>query len=376
MTEHRGETGDDPAAARPVATTNPWRAGDRPSPAPRRRASPKVRRRRLLVAAIAIALVLVGAVGWFFIEADPLGASGPDALVYVSPGEPLDQLVGALAGKGIVSSGLAFRLDLAVQGTPTIVPGWYAIPTSSSFSAVRAALGAGPNALAIEVSSGETTREMAAGLLDVEDATFARGFLSDARNGVVRSPYQDGTSRSLEGLLAPGVYVLTPRERPTTLLTQMVQRFDRSARAAGLLPTTRRHGLDAYRLVVLASIVEKEGYYPRNMPKTATVIFNRLARGMPLQMDSTVEYAIGQDGGPVTSQTEAIRSPYNTYLHAGLTPTPICSVSSFALHAALHPPAGPWLFFTLISEDGTMAFASTFAQQLANERLAARRGIS
>ena len=127
--------------------------------------------------------------------------------------------------------------------------------------------------------------------------------------------------------------------------------------------------------MTVASIVEKEGYYPRNMPKTATVIYNRLAQGMPLQMDSTVEYAIGQDGGPVTSHTESIRSPYNTYLHTGLTPTPICSPSSDALRAALHAPSGPWLFFTLVDTDGTMAFASTFAQQLANERIGATHGV-
>ena len=76
------------------------------------------------------------------------------------------------------------------------------------------------------------------------------------------------------------------------------------------------------------------------MPKVARVIYNRLAQDTPLQMDSTVLYALGQDGGPVTSQDLKIQSPYNTYLNNGLTPTPICMPSKTALAAAVHPPAG------------------------------------
>jgi UPF0755 protein len=70
-----------------------------------------------------------------------------------------------------------------------------------------------------------------------------------------------------------------------------------------------------------------------------------------------------------------VNTPYNTYLHPGLTPTPICAVSSLALKAMIHPTPGRWLYFTLINEDGQLAFANTFQQQLANEALAARRGI-
>ncbi len=92
-------------------------------------------------------------------------------------------------------------------------------------------------------------------------------------------------------------------------------------------------------------------------------------------MDSTVLYALGQDGGPVTSQDLEIQSPYNSYLNNGLTPTPICMSSMDALEAAVHPPPGSWLYFVLVKKDGTMAFSDTFAEQLANERLAKSRGL-
>ncbi len=128
-------------------------------------------------------------------------------------------------------------------------------------------------------------------------------------------------------------------------------------------------------MITAASIVEKEGYYPVNMPDVARVIYNRLAREMPLQMDSTVLYALGQDGGPVTAQDEQLHSPYNTYLNTGLTPTPICLPSVDALRAAVDPPAGAWLYFVLVQKNGVMAFSDTYSEQLANEQLAKSRGL-
>ena len=111
------------------------------------------------------------------------------------------------------------------------------------------------------------------------------------------------------------------------------------------------------------------------MPKVARVIFNRLARGGPLQMDATVLYALGLDGGTVTHAMLETKSPYNTYLVAGLTPTPICTVSPDAIKAVLNPPPGPWLYFTVVDRSGTEAFATTFAQQMANERRAVTNGF-
>jgi UPF0755 protein len=134
-------------------------------------------------------------------------------------------------------------------------------------------------------------------------------------------------------------------------------------------------GINAYQVVTVASIVEKEGVIQKNLAKVSRVIYNRLARGMPLQMDSTVLYSLGQDGGPVTAADLQIKSPYNTYLNTGLTPTPICFPSAGALDAALHPAPGAWLYFTLVSEDGTEAFSDTYAGQVAAEKLAQERGL-
>jgi UPF0755 protein len=155
----------------------------------------------------------------------------------------------------------------------------------------------------------------------------------------------------------------------------MVGRFTAVAQSVGLTPTTTHLGHDAYAMITMASIVEKEGYLERNMPNVATVIYNRLSDNMPLQMDSTVLYALHQDGGTVTHAMLETPSPYNTYLTTGLPPTPVCVPSRAALAAVVHPPAGAWLYFTVVDRTGTEAFSTTFAEQLANEKLAAERGL-
>jgi UPF0755 protein len=202
---------------------------------------------------------------------------------------------------------------------------------------------------------------------------YGNEFAKAATAAVTPSPYGHGSS--LEGLIGDTSYLILPSVTPRELARDMVDSFDSEAAKAGLTPSTTVNGLDPYQLVTAASIDVKEGYYASNMPKVARVIFNRLASGGPLQMDSTVLYYLGQDGGAVTPAMLKIQTPYNTYLNTGLTPTPICTVSKVALHAVLHAPKGSWLYFEVVNKNGTEAFSTTFAQQLANEALAKSRGL-
>jgi UPF0755 protein len=204
----------------------------------------------------------------------------------------------------------------------------------------------------------------------------AQSFLAAGASGAVHSPWQPPGSTNLEGLLGTGLYQVPNSQSDTQLLSAMVQRFDKQAAAAGATPAIARSlGVTPYQLVIVASIVEKEAVYPKNMARVAAVIYNRLRAGMPLQMDSTVLYALGQDGGPVTPQDLEIDSPYNTYRHTGLPPTPTSFPSVAALHAAAHPAQGDWLYFVVVDQNGTEAFSPTYAGQLRNEALARSRGV-
>jgi len=326
-----------------------------------------------LIAGGAVLAVFVIALAWFLLSTYPLGSSGPGVVVEVKPGETVSQLGSELASKGVVPSTLAFKLDTMIFGAPSITPGYFSIDQNSSYSAVRSVFSNSPNAVVIDVSPGLTIHEVAVDLAAATSDSYASAFLTDAQRAARTSAF--APRGSLEGLIGYGQYVIATGESPAHLVARMQKRFVSEAAQAGITPGATINGLSAYQAVIAASIDEKEGYYPKNMPQVARVILNRLARRAGLQMDATILYALGMDGGTVTPQMLQIHNPYNTYLNAGLTPTPICVVSSYSLHAIAHPPKGSWYYFTLVSRDGTEAFATTFQQQLANEHLAASRGL-
>jgi len=328
----------------------------------------------LLRVALALVAVVVVAVAWFALQVDPIFSSrGKEVVITVHPGESVSSIAQELHAKGVIASPLAFRLEDLVSKI-VVRAGSYELRQRSSFSAVRAILGSAPNVNVVTASPGLTLHEIVLNVAADEGNRYAEELQKDLTGAVTPSTFSSGSS--LEGLIGAGTYVLKPGTSAAVLAREMVTRFERQAASVGLTTSTTRQGLNAYQLITAASIVEKEGYYPRNMPKVARVIFNRLARGGPLQMDATVLYSFGQDGGTVTHAMEETPSPYNTYLNVGLTPTPICIVSTIALRAVLHAPSGPWLYFTVIDKSGDEAFSTTFAEQLKNEALAASRGVS
>src|SRR5487761_2210047 len=323
---------------------------------------------------IAGALVrLIVAAAWGVLQVEPVFSSkGHQEIVIVHSGDSISTIAGALHQKGIIASPFAFRLDSLIFGAPLVRPGAYELVQGSSFSQIRHVL-SGPGIPVINVTPGLTLREVESQVAQDVGTSFANTFAIDLNAARTKSPFLG--SGSLEGLIGPGTYLVTSKVTAGDLARQMVDAFTKEATGAGLRPRTTLNGLDAYHLVIAASIVEKEGYYAKNMPKVARVIFNRLARGGDLQMDSTVLYYYGQDGGTVTPKMLQTLTPYNTYKSPGLTPTPICTVSPDALQAVLHPPAGNWLYFLLIDNQGDMHFSSTFQEQLQWERKIASQGL-
>ncbi len=337
----------------------------------------RVRHPWRLVAVVVIlagVVLLVGGYAWVQHEADPSGPPGPQVLLTIPAGAGVSSTASLLESKGVIGSAFAFRVWSQFNSVPGVQAGSYAFDGNSSFDAVRNVLVGGPNVFPLVIPPGFTVAELAdrVGQLPGHDA---RSFLRVATSGVVRSPWQPAGVTSLEGLLAPGTYTVVPGETDEELLRHMVDRFDVQATKVGLAAGAARLGYTPYQVVIVASIVEKEGVLAKNVGPVARVVYNRLAADMPLQMNSTILYALGQDGGTVTAADLALPSPYNTYLHAGLPPTPTCFPSVESLQAALDPPAGSWLYFVVVQQDGTEAFSDTYAGQLANEALADQRGL-
>ncbi|MGW0854516.1 endolytic transglycosylase MltG [Streptomyces sp. NPDC002690] len=168
-----------------------------------------------------------------------------------------------------------------------------------------------------------------------------------------------------EGYLFPATYPIRSDTTPRSLLRYMVatasQRFGNDRIAAG----APHNGISAYQAVTLASVIQAEADTTVDMGKVGRVVYNRLRRDMPLQMDSTLNYALRRSTLDTTSEDTRIDSPYNTYRRKGLPPTPIGNPGEQAMRAAIGPAPGPWLYFVTVGP-GDTRFTENYAQHQRN----------
>nr|WP_258054921.1 endolytic transglycosylase MltG [Streptomyces sp. Ru71] len=170
-----------------------------------------------------------------------------------------------------------------------------------------------------------------------------------------------------EGYLFPATYPLPDKGRatPEQLLATMVDTANRTFAATPVAAGAQRNALNVYQAVTIASIVQAEAATKADMGKVARVVFNRLERGMPLQMDSTINYALGRSTLRTTTADTRVQSPYNSYERMGLPPTPIDNPGEDALHAAINPTPGDWLYFVTV-KPGDTRFTADYAEHERN----------
>jgi UPF0755 protein len=192
------------------------------------------------------------------------------------------------------------------------------------------------------------------------------------RDPAIDLPLPEGAS-SFEGYLFPDTYDFGREPTPRSVLKTFLQDFDRRVTDATFAKADAR-GLSEHELLTLASIVEREATEPEERAEIAAVFRNRMAQGMPLQADPTVQYArvpfgtLSADAFWPTDLTRddlQIRSPYNTYQVKGLPPAPICNPGVAAIRAAAEPSDRPWLYF-VAKGDGSHLFARTLDEHNQN----------
>ena len=142
------------------------------------------------------------------------------------------------------------------------------------------------------------------------------------------------------------------------------------------MPSTsqQQSGFSPYQVLTIASIVERESGVAADMPKVARVLYNRLAAGQSLQLDSTVDYGLDRPMVRTSPAERPAAGAYDTYDNPGLPPTPISSPSTAAVQAAIAPTPGPWMYFVVCQKDGTSCFATTYTEHQQNVALAQRNG--
>ncbi|MEU7381147.1 MULTISPECIES: endolytic transglycosylase MltG [unclassified Streptomyces] len=168
-----------------------------------------------------------------------------------------------------------------------------------------------------------------------------------------------------EGYLFPATYPLDEKSTPQSLLSYMVDTANKRFNAAPVAAGPQRNSMNLYQAITIASIVQAEAASKADMSKVARVVFNRLERGMPLQMDSTLNYALNRSTVRMTTEDTRLDSPYNSYQRMGLPPTPIDNPGEEAMRAVANPAQGDWLYFVTV-KPGDTRFTADYSEHQRN----------
>jgi uncharacterized YceG family protein len=325
------------------------------------------RRRRSPVAVVLSLLVLAGLVvgivvgGQKLIELinptaqDYTGQGTGDVQIRVQDGDTLSDI-----GRTLVKSDVIASMGPFVEAAETnaasvgIQPGVYGMRLQMSGQAALDRLLDPASRLLSRVTLPEgLTVERTLARIAEETGRPVEEFQAAAADTVALGlpAYANG---QLEGFLFPATYDVEPDTTPADVLRDMVARSQQAFAELGV-PEDQR-----LTVVTKASLVQAEAGSVEDMGKVARVLENRLADGMPLQLDTTVNYANGKGGITTSAQDRANPSPYNTYVHAGLPPGAINNPGEDALRAVLDPTPGDWRFFVVVNPDtGDTRFAVT-----------------
>ena len=293
-------------------------------------------------------------------------ATGPVERIVVPPGATFASVTDSLAAHGLVRNRLWFKLRARLLGVDrTVHPGVYEVNRAMSSGEVLAILAAGQSTIVkFTVPEGLTLFDVAD--LAAERVGVARDSVLAAARDTVLIDSLGLPGHTLEGFLHPDTYQLPANIGGREIVRLMADGFKRSWDSAW---TARLDsvGMNQLQVVTLASIVEGEARADDEREIIASVYLNRLRRGMALQADPTVQYAImlrtGDRKPRLYDKDYQTPSPYNTYLQPGLPPGPVNSPSRRSIQASLYPADTPYLFF-VAGPDGRHVFTRTFDEHL------------
>jgi UPF0755 protein len=328
--------------------------------------------RRLAVIVLALAIVGGGVaiaytylrpvVVGFFEPNDYPGPGSGSVRVTVAHGAGGSAIATALVEQDVVKTTKAF-IEAAKDDPKSagIQPGVYEMRSQMSATDALAVLVDPANRIVtkVVVPEGKWAKEVypiLSAATGIPVADYAKAAKDAAALGLPAS-----AKGNVEGYLFPASYEFEPDTTAVDHLRTMVAESTERLEALGVTPEKME------RTMIVASLVEAEARFADDRPKVARVVENRLAQKMPLQFDSTVNYAIGKHGITTTDEDRASKSPYNTYQVTGLPPGPIGNPGESAIQAAAQPAPGPWLYFVTVDPTkGTTKFAVTYEEHQAN----------
>ena len=286
------------------------------------------------------------------------------ATIDIPNGSSISSIADILHRAGVIDSTLVFELYVRIGGHHHLEAGSYKVPGNYDMAHVVALLEhnlAGPE-VTVTVPEGYTDKQIAQ-LLEQKRLFAQPLYLAAERLPTWNQDFLAGrpASSDLEGFLFPDTYAFATDAKPETVIQAQLKRFGEKV-PADIRARATANGVSFYQALTLASIIEREAKLNIDRPWIASVFYNRLQKGIALEVDATILYAEGRTGGDITDQDKTFNSPYNTYLHVGIPPGPISNPGIPSIMAALTPaPNLPYLFY-FTDSSGKAHFSKTFPQ--------------
>ena len=322
------------------------------------------RRARLSIVAL-IAL----AAWWLWALIIPAG-SGPPQLVNIPAGTSAWQVSHMLKEEGLIRSPSAMAAAAYLSGKwRRIRAGRHEVAPSMTALEILALLSRDSNDCWawLTIPEGYTVRQIA-GAIQEAGLGEREAALGQAQQGGGFSTPFPLPATGLEGYLFPDTYRVDAAQNEADILNQMLRRFEEVVWQGLFHGQPTHQGRSLNEIIILASLVEAEAQQAKERPVIAGVLMNRLRTGRRLECDATVQYALGDGRKPRLLHVDTqIQSPYNTYLHPGLPPGPICNPGLSALNAVAFPADTPYYYFRAACDgSGRHLFARTFEEHLEN----------
>jgi UPF0755 protein len=315
------------------------------------------------IACLAVSTVLVNLFPWV-----RGGEAGAPAKFEVPPGATLRDVAKILSDKDLIANRDVFVIGAVLLGLDrTMAAGTYAIEPKTGLLSLYSILSRGQHLLnLVTVPEGLTlsqTTDLLSGRLGLDAGELE---LAARDPELLASLGIEGDSA--EGYLFPDTYDIHPRAKARDIISTMVHRA-LQVYSEVRLEAASPPELGTREVFILASIVEAEVTMHEEAPRVAAVFLNRLQKGMPLQADPTVAYALGGNKPRITYRDLEIDSPYNTYRYSGLPPGPICSPGESSLRAVLNPRKPSKEMYFVARGDGSHVFSETMDEHLRAKQL-------
>jgi UPF0755 protein len=365
---------EDDAAPEIASGTRRVRRGEHRRPIRTRKATPakpQRKRRRWLVRSVALISLVVGVAAlWFLYELfQPFHGSGHGRVTVAIPAHSTSsEVANLLVRDGVIDSSFFFELRATLAGERgDMRSGTYHLQLDMGYGSVLKILTTPPPPVPtteITIIPGRTRHQIDSLLRSqgVKGSYFDQTRKTKLLN--LKAYRVPRSTNSLEGFLFPDTFTLVKPVKIGTLVADQLADFKKQFATVNL-SYARRHHMTPYDVLIIASLIEAEAANEHDRLYVSSVIYNRLAQNMELQLDSTTRYATGNYGKPLTVSQLKSSSPWNTHTHQGLPPTPIDNPGLAAIEAAAHPASSNYLFFFAKPCGGNEVFAAKYSQFLA-----------